>query len=89
MTTHHVAAAVAHLDAVDATRTALADLYKQTRDKGHSNALGARIAEAHQAIGHGLKVAGIHADLAQAQALEDIHGLLRTVAHRLDEAGRL
>lgn len=73
MTTSHVALAIGHLDAVATFRETLRDLYDQQRHVRHAGPeLGGRIAECHQSIGHGLKAAGIHAQIAQAIALEAI-----------------
>lgn len=81
MTTDHVATAVAHLDAVAATRDVLSDLYDRQRiERGaHAQAVAIKIAEAHQAIGYGLKAANDHALIAQAQALEAIAGHLAAI----------
>lgn len=69
-----------HLEAVANVREHLRDLYSKSKaPRLHDQtreSLGAQIADAHQTIGHGLKVAGIHADLAQAEALERIANLL-------------
>lgn len=73
MTHNHVALAIGHLEAVAAFRDTLQDLYSQVRTVRHSGPeLGGRIAECHQSIGHGLKAAAIHAQIAQAIALETI-----------------
>lgn len=68
---NHIEQALGHLDAVATTRDHLKDLYEQQRRGGlHAENLGAKVAEAHQSIGYGLKVAHIHAALAQAAAVE-------------------
>lgn len=79
MNHNHVSQAVGHLDAVTATREHLLGLYDEqraNRGKPHEQAIVIKIAEAHQAIGFGLKAAAIEADIAQARALERIADLL-------------
>lgn len=85
MATNHIATAVAHLDAVAATRDTLADLYAQQRSNrgtGHEQSIAIKIAEAHQSIGYGLKAASNHAAVAQATALFAIADVLGQVIDR-------
>lgn len=62
-----------HLDAVHAARHRLTELYSQR----YTDSAGKAIAETHQAIGHGLKVAEVHASLAVADELAGIAQELR------------
>lgn len=74
----HVTTSVEFLESVDAARSLLDELYLQQRHNGHRNEqLGAKIAETHQLVGYGFKMAQIHANLAQAVALEEIRDVLR------------
>jgi len=65
----HVTQAEEHLAAVASTREHLAALYQRQRNANFRDPkMGEQIAEAHQAIGYGLKLAHIHATLAVAEA---------------------
>lgn len=77
MTQSHVALAIGHLEAVSTYRDHLHELYEQQRGGRYGPDLGARIAECHQSIGHGLKAASIHAAIAQAVALEKANELAK------------
>jgi hypothetical protein len=71
----HVVQAEAHLQAVTETREHLQALYADTRkrmEQSQRDRLGQQIAEAHQAIGVGLKLAHIHATLAVAERLPQL-----------------
>lgn len=74
----HVTTSLEYLESVEATRHHLADLYlQQAQHGGRSEGLRASIAEAHQVIGLGLKVAEVHAHLAVAQEVKALREALR------------
>lgn len=63
-TASHVTKSLSHLEAAKAARLALSEAYASPRQDR------AEIAELHQTIGFGLKVAEVHALLANAVAAE-------------------
>lgn len=69
----HTDTARRHIEAAGAARSHLEELYANPPSQTN----GAGIAATHQSIGHGLKLAEIHAELAQAEALEEIAAALR------------
>lgn len=76
-----VTTAAEFLDSVHATRALLSDLYTEQKNRPqYSNQLGAKVAEAHQHIGYGFKMADVHTQLAIAKNLDRIASALEQMA---------